>query len=97
MDQSRTNNGGEVTCFLMQAQAPWENWNSKGGASIWTQCGFFPDSCPHGYYASCMNNLMSQSLICQMTVLDKILFETTFNSRTLERVYDFFRKRGFLK
>ena len=67
----------------------------RGGASIWTPCGFFPDSCPHGYYGSCINKLMSQGLICQMTMLDKILFETTFNSRTLERVYDFFRKRGF--
>lgn len=97
MDQSRTNNASEVICSLMQARAPLENWNSEGRSQHLDSMWIFPDSCPHGYYGSCINNFMSQGFICQITMLDKILFETTFNSRTLERVYDFFRKRGLLK
>ena len=46
MDQSRANNGSEAICFLMHAQAPGENWNSKGRSqhldSMWIFPGLLP-------------------------------------------------------
>lgn len=85
----------EVINFLVQAQVPLENWNSERSQHP-DSAQIFPDSCPLGNCGSYINDVMSQCLnyiICQITVLEKVLFETSFK---LEVVYNFFIKRKFL-
>lgn len=78
----------------VQALVPLENWNSEGRSQHPDSAQMFPDSCPLAYYGYYINNVMSQGLnyiICQITMLDKILRPFL----TLELVYGFFIKEDF--